>query len=417
MGYSATGYVDPGATGVTATYETIQNGQADDNDLAPIRKCTMFAFHTSSYRVFASGNPDDNAVYYSEIGQPAYFVSAYNKVYPSINYGIAKGITQLSESILVSYEDGWYAWDGITPLDDATWKPLNLPYGCVSHRSIAKTPYSFMFLGRNGVYVVSASILSSELVMLQGEDIIKNVTENRIDKTIASIVNPTNCRAVFYDNVYYLAYGIDSAGNTRVLKYEWGTKSFTTITGWKVNAWTYDSSNLFFASTNYVLRTNDSESDIDVETGEEKAIEFHIRTKEYPLGNPFMNKCLNLLGFIFKQPQYENADASSVNMKVLTGYTSYGYEYELDGTAVAETLVFGTTITESLVWGRDWGLIWGFTEAIVKMVELTLVSNTFQIDIQNNNLNDPIILIGIGFVYEETDFVSPTIFKDEVLLT
>lgn len=45
-----------------------------------------------------------------------------------------------------------------------------------------------------------------------------------------------------------------------------------------------------------------------------------------------------------------------------------------------------------------------------------MVSNTFQIELENSSLNDPITLIGIGFVYDVTDLITPTILKDEVLL-
>lgn len=50
------------------------------------------------------------------------------------------------------------------------------------------------------------------------------------------------------------------------------------------------------------------------------------------------------------------------------------------------------------------------------MVETVMVSNTFQIEIKNSNVEDPITLIGIGFVYDTTDLVMPTILKDEDLL-
>lgn len=424
VGLVANGYVDPGITGVTVTYETLANGKADDNDLAPIKKCTMFVVHTSSYRVFAAGNPDDNAVFYSEIGQPTYFISAYNKLYSSIGYGATKGMLQLSESVLISYEDGWYAWDGITPLQDAEWKPLNLPYGCASHRSIALTPYSFVFLGKDGIYNVSASILSSELVLLQGENIIKKITDKRLDKTMASIIHPEKCRGVFYDNAYYLAYSVDETGNKYVVKYEWGMDAFSKFTGWHVNTWVKDPDSLYFASKNYFLKTNSGESDIDVETGEEKAIELFVMTKEYSLGDPFMNKLMDLVGLIFKQR--DDQDLSSVDVRVVTGYSSFDVEsldvsghtaYIIDNVNVTASIVDGINISESLIWGRDWGLIWGFRESIIKIIELTAISNTFKVAIRNNRINDPITLIGIGFIYENADYVSVSSLKDEVLLT
>jgi len=404
-GLVTNGYVDPGETGCVLTYTTQQEGKINDNDLAPIKKCTMFVVHTASYRVFASGNPDDNAVYYSEIGNPTYFKSEYNKVYGLNEYGRPTGMLQLSESILVSYENGWYVWSGIYALEDARWKPLNLPYGCMCDRSIALTPHSFLFLGKDGIYNVSVSILNSELVLLQGNEVINKITGSRVDNTIASIDSKQDCIGYFYNNVYYLAYNTDKDdGNTRVLKFEWETKSFTETTGWKVNAWLEDGDGFYFASTNYLMITGVGTCDVDVETGEDKPINLHIKTKEYHFGNPMVNKVVRLVGIIFKQTTaVTEIDA---DCRVIMGYNDQIFEYSLNT----------VNTTESLVWGRTWGRIWGFREAIVKMVELTQMSNTFQLEVKNNKLNSPLTVVAIGFVYEATDFYTPTILKDEVLL-
>jgi hypothetical protein len=278
-GLSENGYFDPSTTGLSATYETVQEGKTNDNDLGPIKKCTLFKVHTGSYRVFATGNPEENALYYSEISKPTYFKSALNKVFPANGYGKVKAITELSEAILVSYENGWYAWNGITPLEDATWKPLNLPYGCACNDSLVLTPYSFTFLGNDGIYTVSASILSSEVVLLQGKDVIRKITENKVDKAIASIKDKSKCKGIFYDNVYYLAYNTDGTNNDKILKFEWDTKSFTLHTGWLVNAWLSDATSLYFASKNFLLKANSGYSDIDVETGLEKAIPVNVMLK------------------------------------------------------------------------------------------------------------------------------------------
>lgn len=398
-GLTANGYVDAGETGAIITYVTQQEGKVNDCNLNPIKKCTMFVVHTSSYRVFACGNPDDNAVYYSEIGNPAYFISDYNKVYALSSYGKPTGMLQLSESVLISYENGWYAWNGITVLEDASWKPLNLPYGCASHRSIALTPYSFVYLGKDGIYNVSVSILSTEIVLLQGKDIITKITNSKVDNVINSIKNKTACTGVFHDNVYYLAYNTDTTGNNRVLKYEWDTNSFTEVTGWHVNSWIDDGNGFYFTTENYLIEAGVGENDIDTVTGEEKPIELYIKTKEYHFGNPFINKVVRLVGIIFKQNSVLNN--ISANVKIIMGYNSF----EIKDISVAE----------SLIWGRDWGLLWGFREAITKMIELTMSSNTFQIEIRNKALNSPITIVAIGFVYEVTDFVTPTILKDEVL--
>lgn len=416
------GYVDPGTTGCTLTYTTAQEGKVNDNNLDPIKKCTMFIVHTASYRVFACGNPDDNALFYSEIGNPAYFKSDYNKVYAINSYGKPTGLFQFSDSVLISFETGWYCWDGITPLEDASWRPLNIPYGCVSNRSIALTPHSFIYLGRDGIYSISAAILNSEILMVQGSQVIQKISKSKVDKTINDIYDLTQCEGVFYNNVYYLAYNTSStSGNSNVLKYEWDTNSFTVITGWKVNAWCYDSESLFFGSKNYFIKANDGYSDVDLDTGADNAINLYIKTKEYSLGNPFVDKVVNLVGLIFKQDDSvileDGPDVYAPDGKFATNHKSLPITADVRILMGYDSYEINTiNISESLVWGRDWGLLWGFREAITKMVELTMSSNTFQIEIRNNTLNSPITLVAIGFVYEDADFVIPTILKDEDLL-
>jgi hypothetical protein len=403
-GYSENGYLDPGITGITASMETVQEGKTDDNDLSPIRKCRMFVYHPGSARVFAAGNPDDNGLFYSEIGIPTYFNSAINKVYPSNGYGRITALGLLSDSVLVSYEDGWYAWRGITPLsgqNPAEWKQLNIPNGCVCHDSLKLAPYSFIFLGKDGIYNISASILEYEIVMLQGRNVIQKITANRIDKVIASIADKKKCRGIFDNNVYYLAFNVlEDAANSRVIKYEFDTKSFTIVTGWNVNKWIRDPENLYFASKNYLMKANAGYSDIDVETGEPKPIAVHVLTKEFDLGSPLTQKFCRLAGLVFKQDISEIESQIDINLKA--GYESYK--------------VNGVTVSESLIYGRAWGLRWGYREAVTTVIEYIQVSNTFQIEFRNERLDDPVTLIAIGFEYRDADVVRPGNMKDEVLL-
>jgi hypothetical protein len=403
-GYSENGYLDPTVTGVTASMETAQEGKTNDNDLTPIKKCTIFVYHPSSARVFAAGNPDDNALFYSEIGVPTYFNSAINKVYPSNGYGKITALGLLSNSVLVSYEDGWYAWSGITPLtgqNPAQWTQLNIPHGCACPDSLRLTPNSFTFLGKDGIYTVSASILNYEIVLLQGRNVIQKVTANRIDNTVASISNKKKCRGIFYDNVYYLAFNTagDSA-NSRVIKYEFDTKSFSIVTGWNVNKWIRDPENLYFASKNYLMKANMGYTDIDVDTGEPKPINVHVKTKEYDFGTALSQKVCQLVGLIFKQGTSE--DESAIDIALNAGYSRYR--------------VNGAEVSESLIYGRSWGLRWGFREAVAIIIEYIQVSNTFQIEFENSRLNDPITLIAIGFEFRQSDVVRPTDMKDRVLL-
>ena len=451
-GLCENGYVDTLSTGVTIIYDTIKEGKINDNNLDPIKKCTMFVLHTPSMRVFAAGGTGDNALFYSEIGNPTYFNSDICKVYPSSGFGKITALGALSKSIIVSYEDGWYVWEGVTPLsgiNQASWSPLNLPSGCVAHRSLTLAPNSFMFLGKDGIYRVDASILNETFVMYLGRRVIQRITLGRLDKTIESIVDKSKCRGVFYDNCYYLAFNeaaggrtlpanpdgsppfgarlgdiIESAsgrfkiiggsegdwileplinvitGNTKVIKYEFDTDSFSIITGWYVNQWIRDPESLYFCTYNYLMASGRGYSDIDVYSGDIKPIRVHVKTKEFPLGNEFSYKFVQLVGLVFKQGDTEEESKSDVTLH--SGYIKYRVN-DID-------------ITESLVYGRSWGLTWGFKDSTAVIIEYTQPSTTYQIEFESTRINDPVTLLGICFTYRQTTVAKPDYMEDEALL-
>jgi hypothetical protein len=123
-------------------------------------------------------------------------------------------------------------------------------------------------------------------------------------------------------------------------------------------------------------------------------------TKEYDLGSMLSQKVCQLVGLVFKQSKSE--DESAVDISLNSGYGRYH--------------VNGVEISESLIYGRRWGLRWGFREAVTIIIEYIQVSNTFQIEFENKRLNDPITLIAIGFEFRPADVVRPNNMKDGVLL-
>lgn len=394
------GYVDGSTTGIALTYQTIQEGSSSNCDMTEVNKCTIFCVHHGSNRVFAAGNPDDNALYYSEIGRANYFQSKVNKLYPAINgYGKITGMCNLSSALVVSYENGWYTWKGITPLENAYWEPLNIPYGCVAPRSICLTPQSFTYLARDGIYMVSSAILNDQYILLQTKQVIKKLSEDVVEKTIESMTDYDLCTAVFWNNKYMLAYSTNGEYCDKVLQYEWDTGAFTLLTGWKVTNWLNDHDNLFFTSFNYVLKAFIGLSDIDTETGEKQAIVLHVKTKEYFLDDPQVNKVCQMISFIFQQ--YGKLE-SSIKIIIHAGYQKYDLGSQ--------------DLAESLYYGRIWGKAWGHREVMIKVAELVIVSNTFQIEMIADNVDDPITLYGIGFSYADTDLVIPSILKDEELM-
>ena len=400
-------YVDPGDSGIVFSIVTKQEGKTNDNNLDDIKECTIFCTHSASHRVFAAGHPEDNAVWFSEIGYGDYWKSDLNKVYPAQNgMGRVTGMIEISEYLLVSYEHGWYAWKGTTPLEDANWKPINIPYGCIAPRSLVMTPNSFTFLAKEGIFCVSAAILNDAYVLMENKTIIRNLSDNKIEHTVDEINYDwvyDVADAVFYDNCYLLAVPeLHRVDNTMVIKYDWAASSFTLITGWLVHRWMKSAYDLYFASHNFILRAFDGFKDINVwdEEGSDKAIDLHVKTKEYHFGTPFSMKNAQLIGLIFQQ---HDAVESYLKVIVHAGYRTY----EINAVDLAD----------SLYYNRLWGAAWGYREAIVKVIETIEPANTFQLEFIKSSIDDPMTLIGIGFIYENTDYVSPTVLKDELLLT
>ena len=49
------------------------------------------------------------------------------------------------------------------------------------------------------------------------------------------------------------------------------------------------------------------------------------------------------------------------------------------------------------------------------MAEVVKQSNVFQIELKNEEIDDPITLIGIGFIYDDIGIIAPEILKDKEL--
>lgn len=399
---------------ISTSLVTLREGADNDANLDAIKKCTIFTVHNGSFRVFAAGNPNDTALYYSELGNPRYWKSSINKVYPAVNgYGSVTGIINLSDYLLVSYERGWYYWKGSTPLTDAYWKPMNIPYGCVSPRTLVLTPNSFTFLAREGIYNVSVAILSDEYILLQTKQVIQKLSENVVEKTIESIVNPEKCEGIFWHNSYLLSYWTKSGDEDvqNVLKYEWDTGSFTLITGWSPVRFTQIEDKLLCGSGRYLLNCFDGLYDVDVETGLRKKIVLHVKTKEYTFGSTLTNKIIQHIGLVFQQ----HTNLSS-ELRVILRYNYRTHEFKLQD------------LTESFTWGRRWGGVWGWADTITKMIETIMDGSSFQLEFIDDrtleedeiygrhDFDNPVTLLAIGFIYEVTDYLNPTTYKDSDLL-
>lgn len=352
-----------------------------DNDLKPIKKCKYFVLHQKSLRIFAAGNPDNpTALYFSEPGSIGYFKGT-NVVFPANSEGEVTAITPLLSDILVSYNNSWWHWRGIDPLVDATWEQLPIPYGAISNDAVVLTPFSITFLGRNGIYKLHASGINSDIVMIQNKEIIDNLAENRIEQLIKGITNIKNACAVFHDNKYMLAYCDEGETNNKVLVYDFGIGGFAVYKGWQVNDWCPKASgDLFFASKNFILKQDDVYTDIDLETGEQKPINLRVKTKYYNLGLGLNAKLLKRFFLMFKQTI---GVTSTIDITIKCDYQKIE--------------MLGINLEDTLVYGRTWGNTWGYTDFSQKYIIINEISPRFQVLLENNNLNDPITVYGLGF--------------------
>ena len=57
-------------------------------------------------------------------------------------------------------------------------------------------------------------------------------------------------------------------------------------------------------------------------------------------------------------------------------------------------------LSDSLIWGRKWGNIWGFSDIMYKYIETDLTSINFKFSLYHNSFDDMMILLGFGFIYE-----------------
>lgn len=269
------------------------------NYLDPIKKCTIMVLHQPSKRIFAAGNPDDpGALYFSEIDKPNYFKKT-SKIYPTNSEGPITGLVCVEESILVSYKRGWYAYTGIFPGIDAVWKPLNIPVGAVNNNAICLTPNSVTFVSEKDIWIMNPAALRDDFVKIPTNEIFLNISENKVKNTMKTIQKHELIRTVFHEDKLYIAYNDWYAGSAcdYVLVFDWNTKSFIKITGWRgITEWCsrYNGDLLFSTQTGYLLKTFSGETDFDGYNEKEVSISLNIKTKSYGLDS-YHKKMLNML--------------------------------------------------------------------------------------------------------------------------
>lgn len=385
IGYKENCYASSYNTGVSMVVNTTVNGQINDNILSEVKNCTKFIHHTKSGRYVATGNPKKPfAVYFSEPMQLNYF-KEFNILNPSSSDGTAVCLVNIIDSVLVGYRHSWYEYTGLDPAVDGTWRKLAIPYGCASEYSVQVLDlYSFVFLADNGLYLVSANVLNQYEIVLQNTTSVKNISEDKIYNTIKTIFDKSKCVSVYHDSIYYLAYNDNAGENSKIILYYTDKKAFTLFTGIQVNDFLYrKNGNLEIASLNYALRFDDTvHYDTDVTTGENKRIEFEIKTTNLTLDTFIAEKFIDK---IFVQANI-GAETFDEHLRLLIRI-----DY-LDTDMITIDL---SDVNSGLIWGNPWGSPWGNYSTQMQSAFIRMKGNRIGVGLTNKGLED----INTNFVF------------------
>lgn len=452
------------------------------NLLGRISKCTMLAYHPTSNRMFAAGNPNyPSAMFWSEVGKPNFF-KAVSKNNPAGNLGYVKGLMAVSQSMVVSYTNGFMVWNGITPsMDDtsATWKAMPIPVGPVSRDAMCMVYNGIAFMSQRGFHIMSTSLLGeNNNVLPPSTDYFMDVAENRVTNIlIDGLVNTNNVQMVFHQGKVYIAYAhcdydtlsgvvdiqkgdivrnyplsmhVSAAGtvncyyqatkdmldkdlatadygstanwtlgsgtfpaktsdnlvNNRVLVFNQGDDNFVRYTGWQVDCWlSTDGGDLVFGSKGYILlQSENAMNDINVDDGAAQAIWQAIRTKPYSPGGDSTNHYrTNITGLFITAGQRAEPITSKVQISLASGYK--------------KRVFADVDFAESFMWGRKWGLRWGWTDFLLKEARVSSDSYRHEVIITSKELSNPLSIYSIGFSYEETASRGTQMADDTNFLT
>jgi hypothetical protein len=245
-------------------------------------------------------------------------------------------------------------------------------------------------MGQGGIISLSPGLVDYNIVLLTGDELIKNRAKDKVTSIIRAIVHADTACAVFdrLNERYLLAYGDDATDprNNKVLVLDWSQQSFTRIIGWQVNNFLMRANGeLLIATNNYILRANQNRhADWDPATGNYKAIRFNPKFKQWNFDYPFHIKKSKKL--LLAAKQYDT-DISSIDKLNVTGdYTTKTFS--------------DISLDESFVWGESWGNVWGYADLTTKELKCKLKALRYQVEIDHNTIDEPVTIYGFGFEFK-----------------
>lgn len=399
---------DAGTTQAYGTMSVPQQGKTNDNILtSKVVKCNRFLMHPLSRKIFATGNPEaPTEVYYSGVitfpDDPTYW-SNVSTLVPTTPEAKAVGMILLSDSLLIGFTSNWYAWSGVDASTDATWKMLNLPIGPVGPWAMAPVPNGFAFMAKTGLYNVSAAILNTEILLMQNQEVITNLTDQRINASkllanerISLTYHEERLYLTQVDLVSYYPPGTEPPEDIEYpYVYDFNYGGFTRFAGPSFRCFAVGESRLYFGGYERQLKyfststTTDNSGTSIISPGTASPIISSFRTKDYDMGNNLSSKYLPDLYLLLKQ--FESASDYTADIILLGDYV----KDENEGLSLAYSQV---GMSESLIWGRTWGKLWGFSEMMEMECHPHVRSRVFSLKMTASN---PLGFYGVGFGYNE----------------
>ena len=359
--------------------EVEMDTEGDEDTWEEIKSCS-FLEQRGQRLFFAQDN--SNVLYFSEIGEPNY-VKATNYIKAITNDSdFINGLKDWGGALLVFKKDSVFGWFGHDPEEDVEFHKLKTHKGTVSHRTIVSFEDYLIFMADDGVYALH-SIYPKELNTV-------NLTDNKISNIIKNTKDKHKSVAVYYDRSYRLSI-LDDEDNRKeyrllIVSEQQGQRGswFGEFTH-PVNCYLtkLEDNKLYSGHTEKgLIFEHDIGDNYDGEP-----IHMRVVTKPFDLPDKKIIEIKIRRAFVYAK-QFEERD-STAKVKFVTDYLDD--EFDVD---------FG----ESLVWEQgSWAKAkWGWTDLVLKELKLsnTRKGRRIQAVFENNNLDEPIVIYGVGFSFK-----------------
>lgn len=329
------------------TIAEVTKAVVTDNNLPEIAKCKYII--AKGEKIYAAGNPDSpTALYYSQVGDPAYFKTGDFRIFANSGDGDAiSGLHEFQNAVLVFKARGIWKYEGVSAAADAQFSKLSAESGTRSHRTIKNVLNYVFFLGTDGVYALKTTnlgVIVTEKVSSMIDDVLGQVQHTDswwLDSAVAEMV----------DGKYILAFSIDPANktkNTEVAVCHVATGNESNVTPWTM----YDGLGIACMATSIQGVTYMGDSNGQLVYHFDKAvlsdrgadIMYKLISKDYDLDSPIHVKKIKRGWLIFRQyAGYE----SSVSLSIVVDYAARYYQDQ----GLVDSLVFDTGEFDVHKWG------------------------------------------------------------------